>query len=119
MPAAYSIDLRERVIRSWKNRRSKSWIAREFGIALGTVNRYVSRYSRTGHVEPTVQKRQSPKIREAQLAELQQEVDTKPDATIADYIDRWETRHGQRVGHATMVRALQRANRPRKKDTRR
>jgi transposase len=119
MPRAYSNDLRERVIRSWEHGRDKSWIAGEFGVALGTVNRYIRRYRKTGRVEPTAQKRQQPKIREEQLVELQQEVDAAPDATIASYIDRWEARHGQRVGHATMVRALQRANRPRKKDSRR
>ena len=119
MAAAYSIDLRERVIRSWENGRGQSWIAREFNISLGTVKRYIKRYTRSGNVQPTTQKRQQPKINEGQLVELQKEVDAGPDATIAQYIESWDASHGLRVGHATMVRALQRANRPRKKDSRR
>ena len=119
MPAAYSMDLQQRVIRSWEKGRGQSWIAREFGVSLGSVKRYIQRYRDSGSVAPTVQARQQPTISQAQLVELQQEVDADPDATIADYIERWAATHGQRVGHATMVRALQRADRPRKKDTRR
>ncbi|SRR5260221_6865925 len=117
MTAAYSIDLRERVIRSWENGRGQSWIAREFAISLGSIKRYIKRYEHTGNVQATNQKRQRPKISDEQLADLQRQVDTKPDASIAQYIERWEASHGLRVGHATMVRALQRANRPRKKDS--
>jgi len=119
MGAAYSIDLRERVIRSWENGRGQSWIAREFGISLGTVKRYIKRYTSMGHIQPTAQKRQQPKISDNQLVELQKLVDAKPDATIAEYIEGWESSQGVRVGHATMVRALQRADRRRKKDHRR
>lgn len=117
MTVAYSIDLRERVIRSWENGRSQSWIAREFGISLGSVKRYIKRYQTTGDVKPTRPQRQRPKISDEQLGELQRQVDARPDATIVQYIEEWEASHGVRVGHATMVRALQRANRPRKKDS--
>jgi transposase len=113
MTAAYSIDLRERVIRSWENGRGQSWIGREFEISLGTVKGYIKRYERTGNVQATQQKRQQPKISDEQLDELQRQVDVSPDATIGQYIERWEASQGVRV----MVRALQRANRPRKKDS--
>jgi transposase len=113
MTAAYSIDIRERVIRSWENGRSQSWIAREFGISWGSVKRYQT----TGNVKPTRQKRQRRKISDEQLAELQRQVDARSEATIAQYIEEWDASHGLRVGHATLVRALQRANRPRKKDS--
>lgn len=119
MTAAYSNDLRERVIRSWENGRRQSWIAREFGISLGSVKRYIARYTATGHVQPTEPRRQQPKIGDAQLADLQAQVDADPDLTIEQYIVGWETSHGVRVGPATMCRALKRANRPRKKDARR
>lgn len=117
MAVAYSNDLRERVIRSWENGRGQSWIAREFGISLGSVKRYIKRYEQTGSVQPITQKRQQPKIRAEQLVELQAQVDANPDATIAQYIEGWEHSHSIRVGHATMCRALQRADRPRKKDS--
>lgn len=117
MTAAYSNDLRERVVRSYENGRKKSWIAREFEISLGSVKRYIARYQETGSVKPTKAKRQEPKIRAEQLKDLQAIVDAEPDATIAQYIERWEAKYGVRVGQANMCRSLQRANRVRKKDT--
>lgn len=116
MTAAYSVDLRERVIRSWENGRGQSWIGREFGISLGSVKGYIKRYQATGNVERTVQKREQPIIRDEQLVELQAQVDADSDATIEQHIDAWERTHAVRVGRATMCRALQRADRPRKKD---
>ena len=116
MTAAYSVDLRERVIRSWENGRSQSWVAREFGISLGSVNRYIKRYQSTGNVQATVRKREQPIICDEQLVDLQAQVDSASDATIDQHIETWERTHGVRVGRATMCRALQRAKRPRKKD---
>jgi transposase len=113
---AYSSDLRERVVRSAQSGRGQSWIAREFGIALGTVKRYLKRYQLTGTLQPTVQRREQPRIGEADLPALQAQVDAHPDATIAQHIDYWAASHGLRVGQATMCRALQRANRPLKKN---
>ena len=113
---AYSIDLRERVIRSAQNGRGQSWIAREFGIALGTVKRYLKRYQTKGTLQPTPQRREQPRIGEADLPALQAQVDVHPDAPIAQHIDYWAASHGLRVGQATMCRALQRANRPLKKN---
>ena len=119
MTVAYSTDLRERVVRSWENGRKKSWIAREFGISLGSVKRFIARYQTTGSVTPTSAKRLAPKISAEHLPALQAVVDADPDATIAQYIERWEAHSGVRVGAANMCRALKRANRPRKKDSRR
>src|SRR6476646_10078838 len=115
MTAAYSHDLRERVVRSYENGCGQSWIAREFGISLGSVKRYIKRYQATGNVAATRAKRQAPKIRAEQLAELQAMVDAEPEATLAHYIESWEAKFGVRVGRANMCRSLQRANRPRKK----
>jgi transposase len=115
MTAAYSVDLRERVIQSLENGRGQSWIAREFGISLGTVKRYIKRFQNTGKVQPTAQKREQPLIRVEQLEELQGQVDAEPDATIEQHIEKWATSHGLRVSPATMCRALQRVDRPRKK----
>src|SRR5258707_6803043 len=113
---AYSIDLRKRVIRSIKNGRQQTWVARELGIGLGTVKRYIKLEQTTGSVEPKQQQREQPKIRDEDLAALQAQVDSYPDATIEEHIEYWATSHGVRVGQATMCRALQRAGRPLKKN---
>src|SRR5258708_3614748 len=117
MTAAYSLDLRERVIHRWENGREQSWIAREFGISLGSVKRYIKRYQTTVKVQATVQGRERPIIRDEQLVELQAQVDADADATIEQHIEEWERTHRVPVGRATICRALQRANRPRKKDS--
>ncbi len=114
MTRAYSVDLRERVIRSWENGRGQSWIGREFDISLGSVKRYIKRYQNTGSVQSTGQKREQPLIKDEQLVALQAQVDADRDATIEQHIETWAASHGVRVGAATMCRALQRADRPRK-----
>ncbi len=103
---AYSVDLRERVVRSWEKGHGQSWIAREFGIALGSVKRYIKRYQRTGSVKATVQGREKPLISDEALGELQEEVDAQPDATIEAHIELWEGSHGLRVGRATEKKRL-------------
>ena len=113
---AYSIDLRERVVRSAQNGHGQSWKGREFGIALGTVKRYLKRYQTNGTLQPTPQRREQPRIGDADRPALQAQVDAHPDATLAQHIDYWVASHGLRVGQATMCRALQRANRPLKKN---
>jgi hypothetical protein len=50
------------------------------------------------------------------LGELQAEVDAHANATIEEQIEYWASNHTRRVGRATICRALQRADRPRKKN---
>ncbi len=113
---AYSLDLRRRVIRSLQKGRSKSWIAREFGIGLSTVKRYIKRYEQTGDIRPQEQTRMQPKIGKADQAALQAQVDEHADATLEEHIALWVESHGVQVSPSTMCRALQKIDRPRKKD---
>ncbi len=101
---AYSIDLRERVIGSIKKGRAQTWVAREMGIGLGTVKRYIKLEQTTGSLEPKCQQREQPKISNAELPVLQAQVDSHPDATIEEHIEYWASSHGVRVGQATMCR---------------
>jgi transposase len=102
---AYSKDLRERVVRSIENGRKQTWVARELGIGLGTVKRYIK-----------LKQREQPLISEADIPALQAQVDAHPDSTLEQHIEYWDTGHGVRVSPATMCRALQRADRPLKKN---
>jgi transposase len=112
----YSRDLRQRVIRSWQRGRAKTWIAREFGIGLSTVKRSIKRYEQTGDVRPQQQARMQPKIGQADQAALQAQVDAHADATLEEHIALWAASHGVQVSPSTMCRALQKIDRPRKKD---
>lgn len=112
---AYSLDLRERVVRSWQNGRAKLWIAREFGIGISTVKRYIKRYEQTGNVQVQPQRRMQPRIGEGERAALQAQVDAHSEATLEEHIALWAASHGVRVSPSTMCRALQKVDRPRKK----
>jgi transposase len=112
---AYSVDLRERVIKSWENGRAQRWIAREFTIGLSTIKRWIKVYQETGSVEPRHQERMKPLIKESDLVALQTMVDVDPDASLAKDIEQWAQKHSIKVSQATMSRALKRANRPQKK----
>jgi transposase len=113
---AYSLDLRERVIRSINNGRQQTWVARELGIGLGTVKRYIKLAQTTGSLAPKQQQREQPKIGDEDLAALQAQVEAYPDATLEEHIAYWHASHQVHVGRATMCRALQRADRPLKKN---
>ena len=59
---AYSLDLRERIIRSWQQGQSKAAFARTFMVSLSTIKRYIKRFELYGHVLPTVQGRMQGKL---------------------------------------------------------
>jgi transposase len=114
--SGYSMDLRERVIRAWQNGQPQAWIAETFQISVGSIKRYLRRFRQTGSVVPTIQQREQPLIKAEQAEAVQAMVDAQPDASLEAYGEDWEKRTGQRVSDSTMSRALQRFDRPRKKD---
>ena len=64
MPAAYSLDLRERVIQNVSNGVDRREIARIFSISTATIQRWWSQYKNTSDVSPKLgyQKGHSHKI---------------------------------------------------------
>ena len=57
MPAAYSNDLRIRVINAHKGNMAPGAIVGTFGVARTTVYNWLTRYGKTGSVKPTRRKR--------------------------------------------------------------
>lgn len=114
--SGYSMDLRERVIMAWQNGKRQAWIAETFKISVSSIKRYISRFRQLGSVAPTIQQREQPLIKAAQAPAVQTMVDEHPDATLEAYCEDWEKRTGQRVSDSTMSRALERFDRPRKKN---
>jgi transposase len=94
---AYSLDLRERIIKSWQHGQSKSAIARTLMVSLSTVKRYVKRFPRQGHVHPTVQRRMQGKLNSKLRKHLLRQLKTHPDFTLAQHIERWNRQHGDQV----------------------
>ncbi len=105
---AYSIDLRERIVRSVQAGRSQSETARVFGIGLSTVKRYLQQQREQGSLAPKpipgAARHIGPEQEEALRAQLQ----AHSDVTLEQHCALWEQDHHQGVSVATMSRALAR-----------
>jgi transposase len=114
---AYSLDLRERIIRGYEQGHSKSALAKVFMVSLSSVKRYIERYEKQGHVKPTVQKRMQGKLNEPLRKLLRKQVETHPDYTLAQHAQVWQKRHKMMVSESTLSRVLRRMGWTRKKKT--
>jgi transposase len=114
--SGYSLDLRERVVKAVEKGHSQLWVAREFGIGIGTVKRYLKRKAQLGHLKPTQQGRMKPLLTDEQLPALQAQVDAHADYTLAQHVELWAQTHGVQLSCPTMCRAMQRAQRVLKKN---
>lgn len=113
---SYSLDLRERVIQAWQADKRQSWIAETFKVSLSTLKEWIKRFRETGSLEALPRGHEQPLIKAEQASAVQALADRLPDATLEQYCDAWEQETGQRVSAPTMCRALQRFDRPRKKN---
>lgn len=111
----YSLDLRERVIRSWQQGQTQAWMAETYGMSVSTIKRYIARYREAGHVQASVPRYKPPTICDEQLGELVRQLEAQPDATLAEHIQTWGEHSGQWVSVSMMWRAIQRAGWTRKK----
>jgi transposase len=116
---AYSLDLRQRIIKSWQQGQSKSAIARTFMVSLSSVKRYVQRFERQGNVLPTVQRRGHGKLNAKLGKRLARQLEVHPDFTLAQHREWWNRRHGEQlqVSESLLSRAFRRIGWTRKKKT--
>ena len=83
--AAYSLDLRKRVLRAWDSGMDAECVAAKYDVSRAWVHRLVQRRRETGSIEP----RQQTKFRHRVLSPRQEErlvvlVTARPDATLAE-----------------------------------
>jgi transposase len=116
---AYSLDLRERIIKSWQDGQSKSAIARIFMVNLSTVKRYVQRFECLGHVLPTVQRHMVGKLNSKKRKQLARQLEAHPDFSLAQHKEWWNRRHGEQlqVSESLLSRVFRRLGWTRKKKT--
>jgi transposase len=112
---AYSLDLRERIVKSWQQGLPKSAIARLFMVSLSSVKRYIAKYVREGHVQPTVQRRRQGKLRKRQRKAVGRQVMAHADYTLAQHAALWNRQHALQVSESCLSRALRRMGMTRKK----
>jgi transposase len=116
---AYSSDLRERVIQAWQEGKTQAWIAVTYRISTGTIKRYIGRYKASGSVAATVQRRQEPRISQADEPALRALVKREPQAKLERYCAVWQAETGIVVSPKTMSRMLVRLGLRQKNDGRR
>ena len=115
MPRAYSVDLRERVLRAQAAGLAAPEIERTLGISRRTLARWRQRVAHGGALVPGQSPGRPRKIRPDQTDALRTQVAADADATLAEHCARWEADHGVRVSPATMSRQLAALRLPLKK----
>ena len=117
MPRALSMDLRERVIRTRQTEHaSYTELAARFGIGEATVDRWLSRFRRTGSVAPECYKcGRKPKVDGQGLQVIAAIVAEKPDRTVHEIVAVFAEREGKHVSRPTMNRWLLQLGLSRKK----
>jgi transposase len=115
---AYSLDLRERIVRSVEGGMSKANAARTFEVCLNTVKRLVDQHQETGSLAPKPKPGRPRRVGKDREPELIAIVNANPDATLDEYCQ--ELASGQEIviSESTMCRMLQRVGLSRKKKRR-
>src|SRR5512143_1737990 len=118
MGAAYSEDLRRKVVDAYPQREgSMRVLARRFKVSLGFVRDLLKRYRVTGELKPKSYRRGvKPKVDEAGEHYLQALVRQAPALTLWEVSARYERRWGVRVSKSAMDRTLRRLKITRKKN---
>src|SRR5438105_1073085 len=105
---AYSVDLRERIVRAVADGGAKSVIARRFAVSRATVKNYVRQLATTGTCVPRRRAPRRPLIGADQEVILVRRLTEANDATLAEHVAWWAREVGPRVSLATMSRAIHR-----------
>jgi transposase len=115
--AAYSIDLRQKILRAWERHLgSQRSIADIFGVSLAFVEKVLRQYRATGDIAPKPHAGgQKPRLGAAAQTVVQRLMSTNPDATLEVLCTGVAAETGVRVSVPTMCRVLQRLGWPRKK----
>jgi transposase len=102
--AAYSLDLRKRVLRAWDAGLDAEAVAAKYEVSRAWVHRLVQRRRETGSIAPRPQTRFRPRVWAGQDARLAALITAKPDATL---VELREALHLP-VGLSTLWRAIDR-----------
>ena len=111
---AYSIDLRERIVRAVAGGLSQAAAARVYAVSVRTVQRYLA-LQHAGSLAPKPIPGRRREIGPDDEAALRAQVAAAPDATLEEHCAQWARERRAPVSVATMSRALQRLGWPRKK----
>src|SRR5512134_4072053 len=112
---AYSLDIRERVMRS---RESIRKTAKRYEVSTNFIVRLRQHYRATGQVTPKPRGgNRRPRVDEAGGLWLLETLRQEPSVTLAELCTRYEAAHGVTVSKSSMDRTLQRLGISYKKNT--
>jgi len=102
----YSIDLRMRVLRACDEKQStRQEIARRFGVSTAWIRRLVQRRRETGSIEPQKRGGRRPaKFSGGKLEKLKSWVETQPDITLKELLERSGVAASQMSVYRALVR---------------
>lgn len=112
---AYSVDLRQKILRATDAGMSVSEAARLFDVSHSTIERYKALRRDQGNLVSKPHPGRPAAIRGTDLDALRVQVSDHPDATLEEHSILWEQSHGVRFSISTIARALDRLGMTRKK----
>jgi transposase len=92
--AAYSLDLRKRVLRAWDKGMDAESVAAKYEVSRAWVHRLVQRRRETGSVAPRQQTKFRARVLAGHEARLAALITARPDATLAELRDALPTTAG-------------------------
>lgn len=111
---AYSLDLRERIVRAVRRGAHPAAVAAQFEVSARTVKRYLQR-AEAGRLPPSPIPGRPREIGPDREEALRAQWRAAPDAPLTEHCDAWATGLGARVHPTTMSRSLARLGWSRKK----
>lgn len=102
--AAYSMDLRKRVLRAWDTGMDAEAVAATYDVSRAWVHRLVQRRRETGSIAPRQQTKFRRRVLEGQDDRLVALIMARPDATLAELREALPTT----AGLSTLWRAIER-----------
>lgn len=111
---AYSLDLRERVLAAIDADMSHAHIAATFRISERTISRWLARRQAGRPLVGGTGPGRRHSIPDAALPALRVQLETHPDATLAEHLTHWNAHHPP-VSQSALARAIRRAGWTRKK----
>jgi transposase len=112
---AYSVDLREKVLRAVDQGYPREEIVKLLGVSRATIKRYLKQRRERGTVTPKAIPGRPPKKLGPLQAELVAQLQAHDDRGLEEQCRLWEQSHGVRVSTSTMSRAIKRVGWTRKK----
>src|SRR5260370_11852243 len=103
---AYSLDLRERIVRAVDTGQSQREAARRFRVGVSSVKRYLQQRQQRGSLQRRLIPGGQRRIGREQEAVVWARLEAAPEATLAEHCVWWEQTQSQRVSVATMARAI-------------